>query len=112
MPFKTHIIPKLRQHWTSLVQEHSAPLHACITSAATNKALISGDFFADPITQRTSPHILDRLHHRGETIKLVNLGLSNLATASSDALIAAVSILISIEVGGLGMLLGSDDDMC
>lgn len=81
-----------------LVQENTAPLHACITSAATNKALLSGDFFADPVTQRTSPFIIDRLHHRGETIKLVNLGLSNASTASSDALIAAVSILISIEV--------------
>lgn len=59
---------------------------------------MAGDFFADPATQMSSPLILDRLHNRGETIKRVNYGLSNLAIASSDALIAAVAILISIEV--------------
>lgn len=62
---------------------------------------MAGDFFADPATQMTSPLILDRLHSRGETIKRVNHGLSNPATASSDALIAAVAILISIEVRSL-----------
>ncbi|KAL1966650.1 hypothetical protein VTN77DRAFT_4061 [Rasamsonia byssochlamydoides] len=98
VPFQTHGAAKLRRHWASLVQDNPAPLYACITSSATNKALISGDFFADPVTQMTSPLILDRLHHRGETIKLVNQGLSNPATASSDALIAAVSVLISIEI--------------
>ncbi|KAL1980369.1 hypothetical protein VTN96DRAFT_4240 [Rasamsonia emersonii] len=98
VPFRSHDTTKLRDHWATLVRENPAPLFACITSAATNKALMAGDFFADPATQMTSPLILDRLHSRGETIKRVNHGLSNPATASSDALIAAVAILISIEI--------------
>jgi hypothetical protein len=100
VPFRTYVTARLRSHWASLVQDSPAPLYACITSSATNKALISGDFFADPVTQMTSPLILDRLQSRGETIKLINQGLSNQAAASSDAMIAAVSTLISIEVSG------------
>ncbi|EDP54067.1 hypothetical protein AFUB_021170 [Aspergillus fumigatus A1163] len=47
---------------------------------------------------QTSPLILDTFHHRGETIRLVNESLSDPLKASSDELIAAVSILLTIEV--------------
>lgn len=43
--------------------------------------------------------VLDTFHHRGETIRLVNDGLSDPVKAASDELIAAVSILLTIEVG-------------
>ena len=42
--------------------------------------------------------VVDSFHHRGETIKLVNQGLSDPVKASSDELIAAVSMLLTIEV--------------
>ena len=43
--------------------------------------------------------VLDTFHHRGETIRLVNDGLTDPVKAASDELIAAVSILLTIEVG-------------
>lgn len=52
----------------------------------------------DPTKRWSSPLVFDSFQHRGETIRLVNQGLSDPARASSDALIAAVSILITIEV--------------
>lgn len=39
VPFRSrHYLAKLRRFWSNLVQEHPAPLHACLTSASTNKA--------------------------------------------------------------------------
>jgi len=90
---------KLQSHWASLLQTDPAPLHACICCAASNQALMSGDLpLVDPTKRWSSPLVFDSFLHRGETIKLVNRGLSDPAKASSDALIAAVSILITIEV--------------
>lgn len=59
---------------------------------------MTGDFFADPATQRNSPLILDRLRNRGETISLINRDLSSVSSATSDACISAVSLLITVEV--------------
>lgn len=42
--------------------------------------------------------LLDTFHHRGETIRLVNEGLSDPIKAASDELIAAVSVLLTVEV--------------
>lgn len=100
-PFRNHGVPALRNHWVALVRTNPVLLHSCITMAATHKALSSGVFFADPVTQRTSSLILDRLYHRGETIRLIHRDLSNSARASSDALIAAVALMIGIEVSCL-----------
>lgn len=52
----------------------------------------------DPSKQGSSVLVLDTFHHRGETIRLVNEGLSDPIKAASDELIAAVSILLTIEV--------------
>lgn len=52
----------------------------------------------DP-NQVRSALVVDTFHHRGETIRLVNEGLSDPVKASSDELIAAVSTLLTIEVG-------------
>ena len=52
----------------------------------------------DP-NQKRSQLVIDTFHHRGETIRLVNEGLSDPVKASSDVLIAAVSTLLTIEVG-------------
>jgi hypothetical protein len=61
--------------------------------------LESGEFpLVDPAKAQTSPLILDTFHHRGETIRLVNESLSDPLKASSDELIAAVSILLTIEI--------------
>lgn len=51
----------------------------------------------DP-NQKRSQLVVDTFHHRGETIRLVNEGLSDPVKASSDSLIAAVSSLLTIEV--------------
>lgn len=51
----------------------------------------------DP-NQKRSALVEDTFHHRGETIRLVNEGLSDPAKAASDELIAAVSTLLTIEV--------------
>lgn len=91
--------PKLRDHWTALVQQDPVSLHACICVAASNSALAAGELpLTDPNKRRSSVLLLDTFHHRGETIKLVNEGLSDPIKASSDQLIAAVSILLTIEV--------------
>ncbi|OJJ35589.1 hypothetical protein ASPWEDRAFT_109774 [Aspergillus wentii DTO 134E9] len=91
--------PKIQAHWGTLVQHDPASLHASICVAATNAALMTGEFpMLDPNRQRTSVLMLDTFHHRGETIKLVNEGLSDPVKAASDELIAAVSILLTIEV--------------
>lgn len=97
-PFQHRNQVRLQAHWASLVQNDSAPLHAAICSGATNKSIFSGAYFAS--SRWTNPFVIDGLHHKGETIRLVNKGLSNLMTASSDALIAAVSILITMEMVG------------
>ncbi|KAE8550565.1 hypothetical protein EYB25_006793 [Talaromyces marneffei] len=99
-PFMNHGVAKLRKHWISLAQSSPSVLYACITSAVTNKSLMTGDFFADPATQRNSLLILDRLRNRGETISLINRDLSSVPSATSDACISAVSLLISVEVTG------------
>ena len=97
-PFLNHGIAKLRRHWVALAQSSPSVLYSCITSAVTNKSLVTGDLFADPVTQRKSSLILDRLRNRGETISLINRDLSSVPSATSDACISAVSMLISIEV--------------
>jgi hypothetical protein len=51
----------------------------------------------DP-NQHRSALVVDTFHHRGETIRLVNEGLSDPVKCSSDELIAAVSTLLTIEV--------------
>lgn len=51
----------------------------------------------DPEQQR-SALVVDTFHHRGETIRLVNEGLSDPAKCASDELIASVSMLLTIEV--------------
>ena len=51
----------------------------------------------DPAQPR-SILVVDTYHHRGETIRLVNKGLSDPAKAASDEMIAAVSTLLTIEV--------------
>ena len=98
-PFHHRYGPKLQDHWASLVRRDPASLHACICVAASNAALTAGEF---PLMQSknhwSSGLVVDSFHHRGETIKLVNQGLSDPVKASSDELIAAVSMLLTIEV--------------
>lgn len=96
--------PKLEAHWSSLVRNDPASLHASICVAASSTALQTGEFpLTDPSKQASSALVIDAFHHRGETIRLVNEGLSDPIKAASDELIAAVSILLTIEVGHLYM---------
>ncbi|PLB39089.1 uncharacterized protein BDW47DRAFT_116745 [Aspergillus candidus] len=98
-PLQRRYGPKLQAHWSTLVQQDPASLHACICVAASNMALQAGEFpLKDPNNRSSSPLLLDTFHHRGETIRLVNEGLSDPIKASSDVLIAAVSILLTIEI--------------
>ncbi|KAF7115293.1 hypothetical protein CNMCM5793_001929 [Aspergillus hiratsukae] len=98
-PLQRRYGPRLQAHWAALVQHDPASLHACICVAASNAALEAGEFpLVDPHKAQTSPLVLDTFHHRGETIRLVNEGLSDPLKASSDELIAAVSILLTIEI--------------
>lgn len=74
-------------------------MHASICVAASSTALQTGEFpIIDPSKQASSALVIDAFHHRGETIRLVNEGLSDPIKAASDELIAAVSILLTIEV--------------
>ncbi|KAL3475196.1 hypothetical protein BJX99DRAFT_230166 [Aspergillus californicus] len=97
-PLQRHYGAKLQAHWASLVQHDPASLHACICVAATNSALESGEFPLTDDKKRSSPLLLDTFHHRGETIRLVNEGLSDPIKAASDELIAAVSVLLTVEI--------------
>ncbi|PYH98210.1 hypothetical protein BO71DRAFT_395504 [Aspergillus ellipticus CBS 707.79] len=98
-PLQRRYGPKLKAHWMTLVRQDPASLHACICVAASNSALSAGELpLTDPNKRRSSVLLLDTFHHRGETIRLVNEGLSDPTKASSDELIAAVSILLTIEI--------------
>ena len=89
----------LQGHWMSVIQQGPAPLHSVICVSSTNAALLSGEsHLLDPSQQSSNPLALDIYHHRGETIRLVNEGLSDPVRVASDELIAAVSSLLSIEV--------------
>ncbi|KAL5338403.1 hypothetical protein BJX70DRAFT_203393 [Aspergillus crustosus] len=97
-PLQRHYGAKLEAHWAQLVQHDPASLHACICVAATNSALESGEFPLTDEKKASSPLLLDTFHHRGETIRLVNEGLSDPNKAASDELIAAVSVLLTVEI--------------
>lgn len=97
-PLQRRYGKKLQSHWSALVQNDPACLQASICVAATNTALSVGEFPLISDQQRSSVLLLDTFHHRGETIRLVNEGLSSAPKASSDELIAAVSVLLTIEV--------------
>ncbi|KAI9376716.1 hypothetical protein BJX61DRAFT_530715 [Aspergillus egyptiacus] len=97
-PLQRHYGAKLEAHWASLVQHDPASLHACICVAATNSALESGEFPLTDEKKGSSALLLDTFHHRGETIRLVNEGLSDPIKAASDELIAAVSVLLTVEI--------------
>lgn len=64
----------------------------------SNAAMQRGELPIKYPNQPRSALVLDTFHHRGETIRLVNEGLSDPAKASSNELIAAVSTLLTIEI--------------
>ena len=66
--------------------------------ATSNDAMRAGELPIRDPKQKRSQLVIDTFHHRGETIRLVNEGLSDPVKASSDVLIAAVSTLLTIEV--------------
>ncbi|KAJ5131053.1 uncharacterized protein N7515_007092 [Penicillium bovifimosum] len=97
-PLQTRYKPKLQAHWASLIQRDPAILHATICMASSNDAMHAGELPIRDPNQKRSQLVIDTFHHRGETIRLVNEGLSDPVKASSDALIAAVSTLLTIEI--------------
>ncbi|KAJ5184855.1 Protein of unknown function DUF3468 [Penicillium cf. griseofulvum] len=97
-PLQTRYKPKLQAHWASLIQRDPAILHATICMATSNDAMRAGELPIRDPNQKRSQLVIDTFHHRGETIRLVNEGLSDPVKASSDALIAAVSTLLTIEI--------------
>lgn len=97
-PLQTRYKPKLQAHWASLIQRDPAILHATICMASSNDAMQKGELPIRDPNQKRSQLVIDTFHHRGETIRLVNEGLSDPVKASSDVLIAAVSTLLTIEV--------------
>lgn len=66
--------------------------------STSNAAVQRGELPFRDSNQPRSALVIDTIHHRGETIRLVNEGLSDPIKASSDELIAAVSTLLTIEV--------------
>lgn len=66
--------------------------------STSNAAVQRGELPVRDSNQPRSALVIDTIHHRGETIRLVNEGLSDPIKASSDELIAAVSTLLTIEV--------------
>ncbi|KAJ5103261.1 hypothetical protein N7532_003790 [Penicillium argentinense] len=97
-PLQTRYKPKLQAHWAALIQRDPAVLHATICVATSNAAMQRGELPVRDPNQRRSALVVDTFHHRGETIRLVNEGLSDPVKASSDELIAAVSALLTIEI--------------
>ncbi|CAI7587203.1 unnamed protein product [Penicillium glandicola] len=97
-PLQTRYKPKLQAHWASLIQRDPAILHATICMATSNDAMRAGELPIRDPNQKRSQLVIDTFHHRGETIRLVNEGLSDPVKASSDVLIAAVSTLLTIEI--------------
>ncbi|KAJ5748601.1 uncharacterized protein N7511_010297 [Penicillium nucicola] len=97
-PLQTRYKPKLQAHWASLIQRDPAILHATICMATSNTAMQAGELPIRDPNQKRSQLVIDTFHHRGETIRLVNEGLSDPVKASSDVLIAAVSTLLTIEI--------------
>ncbi|KAJ5959883.1 uncharacterized protein N7479_007033 [Penicillium vulpinum] len=97
-PLQTRYKPKLQAHWASLIQRDPAILHATICMATSNDAMRAGQLPIRDPNQKRSQLVIDTFHHRGETIRLVNEGLSDPVKASSDVLIAAVSTLLTIEI--------------
>jgi hypothetical protein len=71
--------------------------------ATSNDAMRAGELPIRDPNQKRSQLVIDTFHHRGETIRLVNEGLSDPVKASSDVLIAAVSTLLTIEVSVFNM---------
>ncbi|CAG8139773.1 unnamed protein product [Penicillium salamii] len=96
-PLQTRYKPKLQAHWATLIQRDPAILHATICMASSNDAMQAGELPIRDPSQKRSQLVIDTFHHRGETIRLVNEGLSDPVKASSDVLIAAVSTLLTIE---------------
>ncbi|KAJ5765452.1 hypothetical protein N7520_005011 [Penicillium odoratum] len=99
-PLQRRYKPKLQAHWASLIQRDPAILHATICMSTSNAAMQRGELpLRDPDANvQRPPLVVDTIHHRGETIRLVNEGLSDPVKASSDELIAAVSTLLTIEI--------------
>lgn len=89
---------KLQAHWAALIQRDPAILHATICMSTSNAAMQRGELPIRDPNQTRSALVVDTFHHRGETIRLVNEGLSDPVKASSDELIAAVSTLLTVEV--------------
>lgn len=98
VPLENRSGPKLQQHWLALVRRAPVVLQACICMGASEFAVAAREFPLVDESKRSSPLILDTFYHRGETIRLVNIGLSDPMKAASDELIAAVSILLVIEI--------------
>ncbi|KAJ5492786.1 hypothetical protein N7539_001532 [Penicillium diatomitis] len=97
-PLQTRYKPKLQAHWAALLQRDPSILHAAICMATSNAAMQRGELpLRDPEQQR-SALVVDTFHHRGETIRLVNEGLSDPVKCASDELIASVSMLLTIEI--------------
>ncbi|KAJ5307630.1 hypothetical protein N7476_008286 [Penicillium atrosanguineum] len=97
-PLQTRYKPKLQAHWAALIQRDPAILHATICMSTSNAAVQRGELPVRDPNQPRSALVIDTFHHRGETIRLVNEGLSDPVKASSDELIAAVSTLLTIEI--------------
>lgn len=97
-PLQMRYKPKLQAHWSTLIQRDPAILHATICMSTSNAAMQRGELPIRDPNQHRSALVVDTIYHRGETIRLVNEGLSDPIKASSDELIAAVSTLLTIEV--------------
>lgn len=99
MPFQNRRLDTIKRHWGELIQNNKACLHACICVASSDIALRTSELpLKSSSNEPFSPLLLDTFHHRGETIRLVNSGLSDPLRAASDGLIASVSMLLTIEV--------------
>ncbi|OJK01310.1 hypothetical protein ASPACDRAFT_1866705 [Aspergillus aculeatus ATCC 16872] len=99
VPFQSGRLDKIKMHWGKLIQNNAACLHACICVASSDIALRTRELPLKASRNKGfSALLLDTFHHRGETIRLVNSGLSDPARAASDGLIASVSMLLTIEI--------------
>lgn len=94
---------RLQAGWGPLAQENAVLMHSMISTACTAHAMWTGDQLGPDMELRKGGRQLslaaqDSFYHKAETIRLVNEKLNDPAQAAADATIAAVAILITVEV--------------
>lgn len=94
---------RLQAGWGPLAQANAVLMHSMISVACTVYAMWAGEYLGPDMelrapSTRLSLAALDSFYHKSETVRLVNEKLNDPVQAAADATIAAVAIVITVEV--------------